>query len=407
MSSPGILIVWASSSGIVARFTRSPCSRTRRRGFSSGCSQSSSGRKTLTNLSGPTSQLSSVYRHSRFRALIWPHLASFVLPRCSSDAVVECVPSRMRIPLAQDTTNIYLVTSRDGRSIDDEWVYAHQPLLTKGARQKDWDAGFVLPASGLVHTAKEHLLYYEARLNGLHHEQRFDGPAVLGVAQWDRDRLGGLRCADGDGGDPEAYGEFTTKLFALCRECVGVLAVDFDLDRGERGALRVEVLSADDSHVFATAHPITRAPRRRRREKLSTSAAFGLNSNATLGPDPNSETDNIADTEVDDASREPTAAGHPSTAAPSTSPIERSSYAASTTHAASPTTTQARAGRTRQWSRRTVVRWQATASAEARSKPVQLLPRATSGFGLQAGQLVKLRFRLYGKAKLYSFQFVK
>ena len=63
----------------------------------------------------------------------------------------------------RDTTNVYLVTSRDGRSIDDEWVYAHQPLITKGATQKDWDAGFVLPASGFVHTAKEHLLYYEVR----------------------------------------------------------------------------------------------------------------------------------------------------------------------------------------------------------------------------------------------------
>ena len=71
-------------------------------------------------------------------------------------------PAGRDLPAFQrDTTNVYLVTSRDGRSIDDEWVYAHQPLLIKGATQKEWDAGFVLPASGLVHTAREHLLYYE------------------------------------------------------------------------------------------------------------------------------------------------------------------------------------------------------------------------------------------------------
>ena len=61
----------------------------------------------------------------------------------------------------RDTTNIYLVTSRDGVHIDDGWVYAHRPLLPKGRTQGEWDAGFVLPAAQFVTTAREHLLYFE------------------------------------------------------------------------------------------------------------------------------------------------------------------------------------------------------------------------------------------------------
>ena len=38
--------------------------------------------------------------------------------------------------LQRDTINFYLITSRDGIHIDDEWVYAHRPLLPKeGKRQ--------------------------------------------------------------------------------------------------------------------------------------------------------------------------------------------------------------------------------------------------------------------------------
>ena len=36
-----------------------------------------------------------------------------------------------QLPARRDTTAIYLVTSRDGVHINDEWVYARQPLIPK------------------------------------------------------------------------------------------------------------------------------------------------------------------------------------------------------------------------------------------------------------------------------------
>ena len=53
----------------------------------------------------------------------------------------------------RDTTNVYLVTSRDGVHIDDRWVYAQQPLILKGQFQSDWNSGFVLPADNIVQQA--------------------------------------------------------------------------------------------------------------------------------------------------------------------------------------------------------------------------------------------------------------
>ena len=97
----------------------------------------------------------------------------------------------------RDTTNVYLVTSRDGLHIDDGWIYAHRPLIPKGRRQADWDAGFLLPAAQIVTDETTHRIYFEARSGSVHHEKRFSRPAVLGVATWPRDRLVGVRQALG------------------------------------------------------------------------------------------------------------------------------------------------------------------------------------------------------------------
>ncbi|KAL3897921.1 MAG: hypothetical protein SGPRY_012950, partial [Prymnesium sp.] len=96
----------------------------------------------------------------------------------------------------RDTTNVYLVTSRDGVHIDDEWVYAQQPLLTKGKVQKDWNSGFLLPAAQMIADAhgKETRVYYEARR--VRHEERFNEAAVIGLASWQYDQLVGIRVAD-------------------------------------------------------------------------------------------------------------------------------------------------------------------------------------------------------------------
>jgi hypothetical protein len=61
-----------------------------------------------------------------------------------------------------DTTNIYLVTSRDGVHVDDEWVYAQQPLVPKGAYQHMWNAGFLLHATQIVTDQGSHRVYFEA-----------------------------------------------------------------------------------------------------------------------------------------------------------------------------------------------------------------------------------------------------
>ena len=68
-----------------------------------------------------------------------------------------------RPAFARDVTNVYLVTSRDGVSIDDEWVYAHRPLLPKASTQGEWDSAFVLPAAQIVTDDEAHRIYFEAR----------------------------------------------------------------------------------------------------------------------------------------------------------------------------------------------------------------------------------------------------
>ena len=55
----------------------------------------------------------------------------------------------------RDTTRTYLVTSRDGLSVDLQHVYAHQPILPTGALQGDWNAGFKLPAAQIVSTDRQ------------------------------------------------------------------------------------------------------------------------------------------------------------------------------------------------------------------------------------------------------------
>ena len=132
----------------------------------------------------------------------------------------------------RDTTNVYLVTSRDGVHIDDEWVYAGQPLVPKGALWRDWDSGFVLPAAQIVTDATTHRIYYEAR-SGSRHEERFDSLGVIAMAKWTRDRIVGVRLAHGD-----VDGWLVTKLFPLRG-----LAVVLNLDtRQVCSSVTVEVL---------------------------------------------------------------------------------------------------------------------------------------------------------------------
>ena len=148
----------------------------------------------------------------------------------------------------RDTTNVYLVTSRDGVHIDDGWVYAQRPLLPKGAMQKDWNAGFFLPAAQILSDAESHRVYYEARAGSAHHEFRFNGTAVVGLAEWPRDRIVGVRQAHA-----HSPGIMVTKAFELQGDA---LWVDVDVGAGAAGmafeahamsGLAVEVLDLQGS----------------------------------------------------------------------------------------------------------------------------------------------------------------
>ena len=51
---------------------------------------------------------------------------------------------------ARDTTSIYLVASRDGIHLDDDFIYARRPLIPKGKVQGHWRSGFLLAADQIV-----------------------------------------------------------------------------------------------------------------------------------------------------------------------------------------------------------------------------------------------------------------
>ncbi|KAL1514941.1 hypothetical protein AB1Y20_004017 [Prymnesium parvum] len=139
-------------------------------------------------------------------------------------------------PFERDTINTYLVTSRDGVHVDDEWVYAHRPLLPKaGLTQRHWRAGLTFASAQLMTRRREHRVYFEARPGDGHHETRFASRAKIGTAAWARDQLGGLRAAHAD-----AAGVVTTKPFR--RRAAGLRLVVDTLAACSN--LTVEVLAA-------------------------------------------------------------------------------------------------------------------------------------------------------------------
>ena len=157
----------------------------------------------------------------------------------------------------RDVTRVYLVTSRDGISIDTQYLYAHQPLLPTGATQGEWNVGFVFPAAQLLSSATDgHRVYFEARANGVRHEQRFSQPAAIGMAQWQPDRMVGLRAAYLHHAD----GEMTTKSFRLLthprmmrkhRLAPAVFQVNADVHESAR--LTIHLLNATGAVVLTSA----------------------------------------------------------------------------------------------------------------------------------------------------------
>lgn len=141
----------------------------------------------------------------------------------------------------RDTLNVYFVTSRDGKHVDHEWVYAHKPLLPRdGVRQEAFDSGMIFPGGTFLTRPHEHRIYYEAR-SARHHEERFDGnQAKLATTSWARDRLVALRAAH-----LNAPAVVTTKAFAIMGG-----AVEVEVDASPCGAsVRVEVITESGETV--------------------------------------------------------------------------------------------------------------------------------------------------------------
>ena len=167
----------------------------------------------------------------------------------------------------RDTSNVYLVTSRDGVHLDDGWIYAHRPLIPKGARQRDWNAGFILPAAQIVSDETQHHIYFEARSGHMHHENRFNSTAVIGRSSWARDRIVGLRQAH-----TRSPGMILTKAFRLAGS---ELWVDADV-RSDGASVLVEVLNAQgrpiEGFTKADVLPISRSSQR----AASTPQSLGM-----------------------------------------------------------------------------------------------------------------------------------
>ena len=141
----------------------------------------------------------------------------------------------------RDTTSVYLVTSRDGVHLDDEWVYARRPLLPKGKLQKDWNSGFQLAADRIVtdYKSAQWRVYFEARKH--RHEDRFKQPGVIGMASWRLGSLVGLRAAD-----PTSTALLVTKPFKVTSTHIALL-LNLDTNSKACGISTIIVEILDES----------------------------------------------------------------------------------------------------------------------------------------------------------------
>ena len=88
--------------------------------------------------------------------------------------------------------NAYIATSRDGLNFDLGWIEQGLPLIPpEDLYRRGIANGVIMPASTFVSHAGLHRLYFEARNST--HETRRGAPVSIGLAQWRRHRLAGLR----------------------------------------------------------------------------------------------------------------------------------------------------------------------------------------------------------------------
>ena len=116
--------------------------------------------------------------------------------------VYKCTGSLM-----DGTTDVQLVSSRDGRS----WqrVGDRRPILERGAEEGEWDWGIAQTGNSLIPDGDVVRAYYFG--SRLRHGQTEKNCRAIGMAWWPRDRLVGLRAGAGGGEvhvrQPVPYGE--------------------------------------------------------------------------------------------------------------------------------------------------------------------------------------------------------
>jgi len=153
-----------------------------------------------------------------------------------------------------DKVRLYFATSRDGLHFDLSFIYADQILLPPGTPGA-WDHGSMLPASRLVTTETQHMLYYEA--SSRVHEERFAVGEFnkVGLAAW---RLDGLAYLCSACPNEQVWAELTTRRFILRGT-----GVEVSLDVQEGGELRTCLLSEGGADLpglaCAEAIPITQS----------------------------------------------------------------------------------------------------------------------------------------------------
>ena len=115
----------------------------------------------------------------------------------------------------------YLVTSRDARAFNFQWVYAKQPLIRSNTSRPE-PMRVLLPAAQIVTWGGWHWLYYAGTQRP--HTQRWSGSAKIYLARFPKDRISGLQTT--------ADGFIMTKPFRWPR---GALTLSINLHLGPAG----------------------------------------------------------------------------------------------------------------------------------------------------------------------------
>jgi hypothetical protein len=136
-----------------------------------------------------------------------------------------------------DVMRSYLVTSRDGRRFDFDWIYAKQPLLPPRSHNKTGVVGGLLipenvwSCASVIDTATSHQVFF---FGSEGHHERWGNTTVIAMASFGKGRLSGVVAGAGctatrtpasASGDTTTARLLTTKPFVIAGESL-VLSVN-------------------------------------------------------------------------------------------------------------------------------------------------------------------------------------